>query len=477
VDRSLFRKIGHLAYVFWSSGRCACPHLCLGWGRRVQPGLTPYWQEIRVDITERKEEALRESELRLRTVITNVPVVLFALDRKGVFTLSEGRGLDILGLEAGEAVGRSVSELYENRPEILEDIDRALAGEEFSAVREVDSRVFEMWYSPLRARIGEVTGVIGVATDVTERKRAEEETKEVNRRLEELAVLKADFTAMVAHGLDKPLAVIRGYADMLATGELGASDRDRALAKIQTETDVMAALIADARTAAVIEREDFVIKPRRVPIGALMKDAGAFAKTLRGDHPLVFENVADGQEVWADPYRSGQMLRNLLSNAANYSPDGAPIELWAAPGDTPGRVRIEVADRGVGVHPDDVISTDGFVELLRLASRRRERDYEAQRAIEKLTPREREVIRAIADGLSDREIAERFHFGVGTARNHIVSIFGKLAVHSLAASARVSRASRRRRDQLSCPEPPITRTHRQDCLPFRSLLLAWSDAG
>jgi PAS domain S-box-containing protein len=323
---------------------------------RDEEGNPSYWLGVQHDITERKraEEALRESELRLRTVITSVPVVLFALDRKGAFTLSEGRGLDVLGLEPGEVVGRSVSELYGDRPEILEDIDLALAGEEFSAVREVDSRIFETWYSPLRARIGEVTGVIGVATDVTERKRAEEEIKEVNRRLEELAVLKADFTAMVAHELDTPLAVIRGYADMLATGELGASDRDRALAKIQAETDVMAALIADARTAAAIEREDFVVKPRRVPIGALMKDAGAFAEMLRGNHPLVIENLAGGQEVWADPYRIGQVLRNLLSNAAKYSPDGAQIELRAAPGETPGRVRIEVSDQGVGVHPDDV---------------------------------------------------------------------------------------------------------------------------
>jgi signal transduction histidine kinase len=195
---------------------------------------------------------------------------------------------------------------------------------------------------------------LGVQHDITERKRAEEEIKEVNRRLEELAVLKDDFTAMVAHELDTPLAVIRGYADMLATGKLGASDRDRALAKIQAETDVMAALITDARTAAAIEREDFVVKPRRVPIGALMKAAGAFAETLRGDHPLVIENLADGQEMWADPYRIGQVLRNLLSNAAKYSPDGAPIELRAVPGKTPGRVRIEVSDRGVGVHPDDV---------------------------------------------------------------------------------------------------------------------------
>jgi DNA-binding NarL/FixJ family response regulator len=77
-----------------------------------------------------------------------------------------------------------------------------------------------------------------------------------------------------------------------------------------------------------------------------------------------------------------------------------------------------------------ILSTDEIVELLRLAGRQRERDYEAQRAVEQLTPREREVLQALAEGLSDKEIAVRFHIGVGTVRNHIVGIFGKLGVHS-----------------------------------------------
>jgi diguanylate cyclase (GGDEF)-like protein len=61
-----------------------------------------------------------------------------------------------------------------NRPEILDDVDRALAGEEFSAVREINSRMFQVWYTPLKASTGEVYGVIGAAVDITERKRLEE---------------------------------------------------------------------------------------------------------------------------------------------------------------------------------------------------------------------------------------------------------------------------------------------------------------
>jgi two-component system nitrate/nitrite response regulator NarL len=77
-----------------------------------------------------------------------------------------------------------------------------------------------------------------------------------------------------------------------------------------------------------------------------------------------------------------------------------------------------------------ILSPAEVIELLRLAGRRRERDYEAQQRIERLTPRELEVLEAFADGLSDKEIAGRLHVGIGTVRNHIVSIFAKLGVHS-----------------------------------------------
>jgi two-component system phosphate regulon sensor histidine kinase PhoR len=191
--------------------------------------------------------------------------------------------------------------------------------------------------------------------NITERKQAEEQLQEAKRRLEDLALLKADFTAMVAHELDTPLAVISGYADMLSSGKLGSSEQSRshALAKIRAETEVLKALVADVRAAATVEREDFAIEPRCVSVDKLLQDAAGFAVTLPGDHPLTIEIGAEGR-VWADPQRIGQVLRNLLSNAAKYSPDGAPLELRVKPGETDGHARVEVVDHGEGIHPDDV---------------------------------------------------------------------------------------------------------------------------
>jgi DNA-binding NarL/FixJ family response regulator len=70
------------------------------------------------------------------------------------------------------------------------------------------------------------------------------------------------------------------------------------------------------------------------------------------------------------------------------------------------------------------------VELLRFAGAQREQEHEARLAIAELTPREREVLEALAEGLDGREIAEKLNISVPTERNHMASVLAKLGVHS-----------------------------------------------
>lgn len=123
----------------------------------------------------RLHSRVRESEQRLRTVVGNAPMVLFAWDAGGTFVLEEGSGLEQLGARPGEVVGLSVFELHAGRPDLLANARRALAGEAMTAEEEIDGVVFQTRYSPLRGEEGAVTGVIGVAVDITERKRLERE--------------------------------------------------------------------------------------------------------------------------------------------------------------------------------------------------------------------------------------------------------------------------------------------------------------
>jgi signal transduction histidine kinase len=171
---------------------------------------------------------------------------------------------------------------------------------------------------------------------------------QISARLSELAVLKADFTAMVAHELASPIAAIRILVDMLATGELSPEAQSQALATIGEQTDVLKTLVSDLQSAATAERDDFVVQLRPIRISDLLVAAAVFTYTLPGEHPMTTE-ITGLDRVLADQERIGQVLRNLIENAAKYSPIGAPIELRATPRGR--RIRIEVADRGPGIPP------------------------------------------------------------------------------------------------------------------------------
>ncbi|MFL5840645.1 MAG: PAS domain S-box protein [Thermoleophilaceae bacterium] len=79
---------------------------------------------------------------------------------------------------------------------------------------------------------------------------------------------------------------------------------------------------------------------------------------------------------------------------------------------------------------ETLLPPDEIVELLRFASRQREREHDEREALAELTPREREILQALAEGLDSRRIADRLHISIRTARNHINNILAKLGVHS-----------------------------------------------
>ena len=136
---------------------------------RVYPsfsGLSVYFRDVS-DRVEREQEVVSRTE-QLETLVENVPVILYALDTDGTFTLSEGRGLARLGLESGEVVGESIFDVFAEHSSICADARRSLDGESVHSFRTVDDRIFETWYRPI-VRDGGLERVIGVGVDVTER--------------------------------------------------------------------------------------------------------------------------------------------------------------------------------------------------------------------------------------------------------------------------------------------------------------------
>jgi PAS domain S-box-containing protein len=187
---------------------------CLVRGRTFHIGERTLRVTTLRDLTEgrRALEALRQAEQRLRTVVGHAPIALFALDAEGRYTVCEGRGLAATGLAPEALLGRSVWDIFRDEPEVLTRIRRCLAGEEYTSVGRAFGGWWETRWVPMRDAAGTIIGLSGVAIDVAERRRAEEErarllaqeqaARAAAEKAQQHSALLADASRLLAESLD-----------------------------------------------------------------------------------------------------------------------------------------------------------------------------------------------------------------------------------------------------------------------------------
>ena len=160
---------------------------------------------------------------------------------------------------------------------------------------------------------------------------------------------KDDFLAMLAHELRNPLAAIQ-YANQLAT--LTKNDDSTATEVIDRQVKNLAHLIDDLLDVSRITRDKIQLRKEavdgRLLIDRALASVGPVIAARR--HKLVAELSSAPMPLCADPVRVEQILVNLLSNAAKYTPEGGKITVRAFPLD--GQVVYKIKDTGIGIPPE-----------------------------------------------------------------------------------------------------------------------------
>jgi two-component system, cell cycle sensor histidine kinase and response regulator CckA len=310
------------------------------------------------DIT-REVEAQRArdaAELRLRRAVASAPIVLWAMDRDGTITFCEGLGLKALGKEPRDFMGRSVLELYPDHPTIAENHRRALAGEMASFVVDFGSVVFDTQITPLRNETEEIIGAIGVANDVTARRRVELQLAQAER-LASVGMLAAG----VAHEINNPLAFVTGNLDVIA---------ERIAATLAARPDdvlqAFVPMVDDAREGA--ERVRSIVRglkvfsrvsnqaPTAIDVRGPLEAALGMARNEIRHRARLTLDFQPTPRFLGDEGRAGQLFLNLLVNAAQSIPEGAAehnsITVRVRAEDE--HVQVEVSDTGAGI-PRDVL--------------------------------------------------------------------------------------------------------------------------
>lgn len=153
--------------------------------KAAQEDLRRQKQQVEAIVTQRTAE-LKDANQRLRAIITYAPLFIWALDRKGIFTFSDGRGMEKIGLTPGRAVGKSIFELFAGNEPVIDITRRVLSGEFVSDTVHFKDLFFEVRLQPIRDADDRLAGAIGVAIDVTEQTAAKEALRKSEEKYREL---------------------------------------------------------------------------------------------------------------------------------------------------------------------------------------------------------------------------------------------------------------------------------------------------
>ena len=238
------------------------------------------------------------------------------------------------------ADGREVSLAESPLARHLEDAEEVRAEEIELSVPDGRSVRTLVNATPIRSDDGEVVSVVASFQDLAP--------------LDALGRQRAEFLEMVSHELRAPLISIKGST----TTALGASPAPHPAELLQIfriidgQADRMRGLIANLLDAGSIEAGTLTVAPEPTKVASLVESARSTFLTGGGRHAVVVDLAPDLPPAMVDPQRIGQVLNNLLANAARHSPPSAPIRVE---GDIEGtHIALSVSDKGRGIAPDRI---------------------------------------------------------------------------------------------------------------------------
>jgi PAS domain S-box-containing protein len=331
-------------------------------------GAVTEYQAVGRDITERKraedehrqlesqrqiESVLRTSEERFRSLADNAPVLIWMSGLRNEAVYFNKPWLDFTGRSLEEELGFGWIESIhpDDRQSCVDTCDGAFARREPLAMqfrlRRHDGEY--RWILdngiPYFGADGAFNGYLGSCVDITPRKVAEEELEQAGRR-------KDEFLAMLGHELRNPLAPIGMAVEVLR--RLPPADDSIVWARdvIARQLAQLTRLVDDLLDVSRITRGKITLLLAPLELTSVVAQAVETSRPLidsRG-HQLAMHVPSDPVWVRGDAVRLGQVLSNLLNNAAKYTPDGGRIGLTVELRDS--QVTLTVADNGLGLRAE-----------------------------------------------------------------------------------------------------------------------------
>ena len=285
-------------------------------------------------------EELSRDRARMGAILAGMVEGVLVVDRQGRLQLVNRAAQDMLRVDAS-AISRSYLEVIRH-PDIAAQLTRSLRGEDAGsqevALSRDPGRTFLTRAAPVSGTGG--GGAVLVLHDISDLRRADQ--------------IRRDFVANVSHELRTPLTAIRGYVEALLDEPSDADSTHKFLEIIARHTTRMERLVKDLLRLARLDARQEALEMARCDVrqifSGVVSDLSP-AIEAKQQHVSI-EVPTEATQVDGDPAKLHDIVRNLVENAVNYSPDGAEVTLTAAR--VNGQYTITVADSGPGIPQEDL---------------------------------------------------------------------------------------------------------------------------
>jgi PAS domain S-box-containing protein len=333
--------------------------------------------EKQVIETEKAREELVQTMQFQKAVLDSSGVMIITTDPKGTISLFNQAAENLLGYKAEEIIGTRSPTFYHD---VDETNNRAL---KFSKEFNRDIRPgFEVYVAksknnqenkqewiyvkkdgtkfpvslsitPFRNKQNEITGFLGVAVDISETKKNEDELKKALERERELNEMKSRFVTTASHEFRTPLSTVLSSTYLLQkyTNTEDQPKREKHVERIISSVNQLTDILNDLLSIGKIEEGKVFPKFSRFNIRTHIKRNIDEIKVIQKEGQKIIYNHSGKEEVWLDPSMLTHIVMNLLSNAIKFSPVNSAIKIETEI--TPSLIKLSVKDDGMGIPKAD----------------------------------------------------------------------------------------------------------------------------
>jgi len=341
--------------------------------RSFQSNELSYIVIIARDITERirTQKAIRESEEKYRNITENIDDFLFTYERIGlslrpIFCTSSIQ--KVTGYTQADFLTDSKLILKSIHPDDFPTIKPKLANLLKSRIQlsgEFEFRIINrqgniVWVRAkvnlVRSGTGRILKMFGLVSDVTFRKRAEEELKKSTQNLIKLNETKDRFISIISHDLRTPFSSILGFTDLLANDdELSDDERKQYIKYIQESSRSMLALVNSLLDWTRLQTGRIKFEPQKLDISKIISDSVNALSGMAIQKGIdVTSLITDPIYLFVDKSLINQVFNNLISNAIKFTKKGGSVKIFYETIANSRFLKFIVKDTGIGIKEEDI---------------------------------------------------------------------------------------------------------------------------